>query len=174
MQNFSFMKMHLKISLMKWWPFCLGNELKENNMMSGFSFSFSNPSSLPNVDESLICSPQNSDLLLYYYGSYGEKLIQWCHNEHDGISNHQPHDCLLNCLFGHRSKKTSKLCIIGLCAGNSPVTGEFPTQRANNAENVSIWWRYHVRVEISVAAVIYAICYIGLHKRAQLFIEQLM
>ena len=23
------------------------------------------------------------------------------------------------------------------------VTGEFPTQRASNAENVSIWWRHH-------------------------------
>ena len=43
----------------------------------------------------------------------------------------------------HRSKKTSKLCVTGLCAGNSPVTGEFPAQRASSAENVSIWWRHH-------------------------------
>ena len=35
-------------------------------------------------------------------------------------------------------KETSKLLVTGLCAGNSPVTGEFPTQRASNAENVSI------------------------------------
>ena len=56
--------------------------------------------------------------------------LQWCHNEWDGISNHQPHDCLLNCLC--RSKKISKLCVTGLCVGNSPVTGEFPTQRASN------------------------------------------
>ena len=40
-----------------------------------------------------------------------------------------------------RSKKTSMLRVTGLCAGNSPVTGEFPTQRASNAENISIWWR---------------------------------
>ena len=26
--------------------------------------------------------------------------------------------------------------------GNSPATGEFPAQRACNAENVSIWWRH--------------------------------
>ena len=39
----------------------------------------------------------------------------------------------------HRSKKTSTLRVTGLCAGNSPVTGEFPAQRASNAENVSIW-----------------------------------
>ena len=33
-----------------------------------------------------------------------------------------------------RSKKVSKLRGIGLRKGNLPVTGEFPTQRANNAE----------------------------------------
>ena len=46
-------------------------------------------------------------------------------------------------LFRHRSKKTSKLCVSGLCAGNSPVSGEFPAQMASNAENISIWWRRH-------------------------------
>ena len=30
-----------------------------------------------------------------------------------------------------------------LC-GNSPVTGEFPAQKASSAEHVSIWWRHHV------------------------------
>ena len=72
----------------------------------------------------------------------------WRHNDHNGVSNHHPHDCLLNLLFRHRSKKTSKLHITGLCAGNSLVTGEFPAQRASNAENVSIWWRHH---EVSAA-----------------------
>ena len=28
--------------------------------------------------------------------------------------------------------------------GNSQVVGEFPAQRANNAEIVSIWWRHHI------------------------------
>ena len=37
-----------------------------------------------------------------------------------------------------RSKETSKLRVTALCAGNSPVTGEFPAQRASNAENHSI------------------------------------
>ena len=69
--------------------------------------------------------------------------LQWRHNERDGVSNHQPHDCLLNRLFRHRWKKTSKLRATDLCAENLPVTGEFPAQRASNAENVSIWWRHH-------------------------------
>ena len=69
--------------------------------------------------------------------------LQWRHNEHDGVSNHQPYDRLLNPLFRRRSEKTSKLRVTGLCVGNSLVTGEFPAQRASNAENVSIWWRHH-------------------------------
>ena len=46
--------------------------------------------------------------------------LQWRHNELDGVSNHQPHRCLLNCLFKRRSNKTSKLRTTGL------------------------WWRHHV------------------------------
>ena len=53
---------------------------------------------------------------------------------------------LLNRLFRHYSKKTSKLRVTGFCAGNPPVTGEFPAQMASNAENVSIWWRHHVSI----------------------------
>ena len=40
-------------------------------------------------------------------------------------------------------KETSKLRVTGLCAGNSPVIGELPAQKSNNAEVVSIWWRHH-------------------------------
>ena len=61
--------------------------------------------------------------------------LQWRHNETDGVSNHQPRDCLLNSLFMRRSKKTSQLRVTGLCEENSPGTGEFPTQKASNAEN---------------------------------------
>ena len=69
--------------------------------------------------------------------------LQWRHYGRDSVSNHQPHDCLLKRLFRRKSKKTPKLRVTCLCAGNSPVTGEFPAQRASNAENVSIWWRHH-------------------------------
>ena len=72
--------------------------------------------------------------------------LRWRHNGPDCVSNHQPHDCLFNRLFQHRSKKTSKLRVTGLCAGKSPGTDEFPAQRASYAENVSIWWRHHACV----------------------------
>ena len=69
--------------------------------------------------------------------------LQWRHNGRHSVSNLHPHGRLLNHLFRHRSKKTSKLRVTGLCAGNSPGTGEFPAQMASNVENVSIWWRHH-------------------------------
>ena len=60
---------------------------------------------------------------------------QWC----DGVSNRlfaQP--------FVHAQiKKTLKLHVPRHCEGNPQVTGGFPSQRANNTENVSIWWRHH-------------------------------
>ena len=71
--------------------------------------------------------------------------LRWRHNGCDSVSNHQHQDCLLNRLFRHRSKKTSKLRVTGLYAGNSPGTGEFPAQRFSKAENVSSWWRHHAK-----------------------------
>ena len=72
---------------------------------------------------------------------------QWRHNGRDSVSNHQPHDCLLNCLSDERKHQRS---VTGLCVGNSPLTGEFPAQMASNAKNVSIWWRHHDTVELLV------------------------
>ena len=69
--------------------------------------------------------------------------LLWSHNGRDGVSNHQPHGCLLNRSFRRRPNKTSKLRLTGFCVGNSPVTGEFPAQMASYAENVSIWRRPH-------------------------------
>ena len=85
-------------------------------------------------------SSSNKFILLTF-----DYTLRWRHNDGDSVSNHQPHDCLLKCLFGCTSKKTSKLRVTGLCAGNSPWIGGFPAQMASNAENVSIWWRHHER-----------------------------
>ena len=77
---------------------------------------------------------------LICYGIYYISTLRWRHNDHDGVSNHQPRGCLLNRLFSRRSKKTSKLSVTGLCAGNYLW---IPAQRASNVENASIWWRHH-------------------------------
>ena len=85
--------------------------------------------------------------------------LRWRHNGRFGISNHQPHDYLLNRSFRRRSKKTSKLRVTGLGAGNSPVTGEFPAQMASNAENVSIWWRHHGSVTFLMCKESFSQCF---------------
>ena len=70
--------------------------------------------------------------------------LQWRQNERDGVSNHQPYECLLNRWFKAQIKDNIKapLRVTDLCEGNLPVTDEFPAQKASNAENVSIWWRH--------------------------------
>ena len=55
--------------------------------------------------------------------------LQWRHNERVGVSNHQPHDCLLSRLFKCRSKKTSNSASLAFVRGiqrgpvNSPHKG---------------------------------------------------
>ena len=46
--------------------------------------------------------------------------LQWRRNEYDGVSNHRPHDCLLNRLFKAQIKENIK------APRHWPVTGEFP------------------------------------------------
>ena len=76
------------------------------------------------TSQAVLCSIHYSDVMM---GAMASKIT--------GASN----ESVLNHLFRRRSKKTSKLrVIIGLCEGYSPVTGEFPAQRASKAENVSI------------------------------------
>ena len=48
-------------------------------------------------------------------GIAGGFSLRWRHNGQDGVSNQQPHDCLLNRLFRRISKKISNLCVTGLC-----------------------------------------------------------
>ena len=59
--------------------------------------------------------------------------LQWHHNENNDVPNHRRLDCLLNRLF-RRTPKKSNLRVAGLCEGNPPVTGVFPSQNASKTE----------------------------------------
>ena len=72
------------------------------------------------------------------------------------------YDYLLNCLFMNRLKITPKLRVTGLCAGNSPVTGEFPAQRASNTENVPIWWLHNFIMRFDYILMSYNECILPL------------
>ena len=69
--------------------------------------------------------------------------LQWRHNGRDSVSNHQPLDCLLNCLFKAQIKENIKVPRHWPLWGELTCDRGFPAQRVSNAENVSIWWRHH-------------------------------
>ena len=92
----------------------------------------------------LVTHPYDTPIGDISYDRHTQYSLRWRHNGPDSVSNHQAHNRSLKRLFRRRSKKTSKLRLTGLFAGNSQGTGEFPAQMASNAENVSIWWRHHV------------------------------
>ena len=77
------------------------------------------------VREFFFCQRRGNPEVVSHANYYNDIIMS------DDISNHQPHNCLLNRLSRCRSKKTSKLHLTGLCAGNSPMTSEFPAQRAS-------------------------------------------
>ena len=92
---------------------------------------------------------------IYYATDWGHVMyaLQWRHKGCDCVSNHQSPDCLFNRLFGHKSNENIKAPRHWPSCGEFTVTGEFPTQRAINEENVSTWWRHHVcRSDIWLAA----------------------
>ena len=49
--------------------------------------------------------------------------LKWRHDERDGVSNYQPHDCLLNCLLKARIKESIKAQL------HWPLCGEFTGDR---------------------------------------------
>ena len=70
------------------------------------------------------------------------RALQWRHNKCDGVSNHQPYD-RVTIYSGADQRKLQRNRVTGLSAGNSPMTGEFPAQKARDAETLSIWLHHH-------------------------------
>ena len=71
--------------------------------------------------------------------------LQWHHNERHCISNHRRR--LLAKPFGQaHTKENIKAPRHWPLWGESTGDQCIPPQRANNAENVSIWWRHHIKL----------------------------
>ena len=66
--------------------------------------------------------------------------LQWRRNERDGVSNRWCLDCLFNPLFRHRSKKTSKLRVTGLCEYHVVVS---PNNEPVARWMFPFWWLHH-------------------------------
>ena len=57
--------------------------------------------------------------------------LQWRHNDHNGVSNHQPHCCLLSFIQAQIKENIKAPRHWPLC-GEFTGTGEFPAQSASN------------------------------------------
>ena len=70
------------------------------------------------------------------YSSFMSPTLHWHHNGRDGFSNHETQP-----FTQAQIKENVKLCVTGLCVGNSPVTGEFPHKYP--VKRKTFWWRHH-------------------------------
>ena len=82
--------------------------LKLNELFSeSFTlWSLKNISTLEGVTvlaDNVLCE-HSGVFFVFFVADWWQKSLQWRHNEHSGVSNVQPHDCLLNRLFRRRSK----------------------------------------------------------------------
>ena len=87
---FSFKKMHSKMSSAKWRPFCLGL-----NVLIHWCSTKMPAISQPRAQFFL---QKDAWWFAKCVGGFVRRVYssQWSHNGHDGASNHQPHDCLIN------------------------------------------------------------------------------
>ena len=102
-----------------------------------FSFTFPSPKSeLSTITTSTINTMNPSKISRV-------RSLQWCHNERDGVSNHQPYDVHSTVYSGVDQRKHQSSASLAFVWGihrwpvNSP-------QKASNAKNISIWWRHPV------------------------------
>ena len=149
--NFFFKKMNLEMSSAKRWSFYLGPKVltamstyTSTNIIWGVlcqkQISRARTSNyIPQKLWDVITCPCPWYLLLAQHScnpngwnsfDYGDVIISAMASQITGVS--------IETFVQAQMKKTSKLRVTGLCEGDSPGTGEFPAQRASNAENVSI------------------------------------
>ena len=91
------------------------------------------------------------------FGDSGWTLL-WSHNERDGVSNHQPHDCLLNRLFKAQIKEHQSSGSLPFVRGihrwtvNSPHKGPVTRKMLPLDDVIMNLWRVIVRTRKKIKA----------------------
>ena len=69
------------------------------------------------------------------------------YNGHDGVLNHQPYCTMVysTVYSGADQRKHQRSASLAFVRGFRWWPGNSPHKRTRNAENVSIWWRHHIR-----------------------------
>ena len=82
----------------------------------------------------------NSRIVRYYWKR--TTTLQWRHSERNGVSNHQPNDCLLNHLFKAQVKENIKAPRHWLLWGEF-IGDRIPRTKGQWRGKLSIWLRHH-------------------------------
>ena len=87
-----------------------------------------------------------------------QDALQWRHAGCDGVSNHQPHDCLLNRLYRQDQRKYQSSASLAFERGNHRWAVNSPhkwpvTRKMFPFDDVIMWLSWH-RVEFTIAAVL--------------------
>ena len=72
------------------------------------------------------------------------KSLLWGHNERDDVLNHWVSIVCSTVCSGANQRKHQSSVSLTFVRGDTPVTDGFPSQRASNTWNISIWWRHQV------------------------------
>ena len=75
------------------------------------------------------------------------KTSQWRHNERDRVASQITSLTIVysTVYSGVDQRKHQRSALLAFVRRiHASVTGEFPAQKASNAENISIWWRHHI------------------------------
>ena len=86
-------------------------------------------------------------IMCHSQASIGPMPSKWRHNGSDGVSDHQPHHCLVNRLFRRRSLAFVR--VIHRWPVNSPR--KRPVTRKMF---VSIWWRHHDLASVDTVPIL--------------------
>ena len=107
----------------------------------------------------LLCTHTERELSWSQRGHY---WLHWCHQWQQALhkkNREYLHNDAIMSIMASQITSVSIVCStigtapdqrkyqssasLNFCAGNSPVTGDFPAQKASNAKNASIWWCHH-------------------------------
>ena len=102
------------------------------------------------VYENDIFHPYCAEMSLHFLSFLNDELVQHNNDVIMGIMASEITSLMIvysTVYSGTDERKHQSSASLAFVRGNSPVTGEFPAQRASNAENVSIWWRHHDKLK---------------------------
>ena len=86
-------------------------------------------------------SPRGAHGQVQHTTTVCQPIITMMSHGRNGVSNYRQLDSLFKSLFRSQRRKQERSALVAVSEGNLSFAGIFPSQRASNAESVSMSWR---------------------------------